>query len=69
VEGSKLVAIGGAGHEIHIDQTEDCKNTCLEFLATLKKDAGRLKTMNTTSQVRPAWLIALATWVWAAFWG
>jgi hypothetical protein len=50
VDGPKLVVTDGAGYEVRINQAEDCKKACLEFLATLKKDAGRLKIMmNTTS--------------------
>jgi pimeloyl-ACP methyl ester carboxylesterase len=36
VEGSKLVAIDGAGHEIYVDQAEECQKTYLEFLGALK---------------------------------
>jgi hypothetical protein len=34
-----------------IDQDEDCKRDCLEFLATLRRMQGDEKTLNTTYRV------------------
>lgn len=36
VKGSKLVAIGGAEHEIYVDRAEECQKAYLEFLAALE---------------------------------
>jgi pimeloyl-ACP methyl ester carboxylesterase len=36
VKGSTLVAIDGAGHEIHVDGAAKCQKVCLKFLKALK---------------------------------
>lgn len=36
VNDSKLVPVGGAGHEIYVDRAEECQGALLEFLGALR---------------------------------